>query len=194
MANQTSIKCPSCGAPIDVNDILKHELEESIRQEFQLKANQQAKELAAKNEELELAKAEFEAKKKKENELFAERLEKETKAAEKEITAKLKAKLEEESKDRVAEMEKELAEKSTKLRDLSKMEGEIAKLQREKLEMKDELQKAKATIILIGPEGDFTEEEIQLALSNNFKPVSLGNKRLRTETAGLYACVVFNSL
>ena len=142
MANQTSIKCPSCGAPIDVNDILKHELEESIRQEFQLKANQQAKELAAKNEELELAKAEFEAKKKKENELFAERLEKETKAAEKEITAKLKAKLEEESKDRVAEMEKELAEKSTKLRDLSKMEGEIAKLQREKLEMKDAIEAA----------------------------------------------------
>ncbi len=116
MANQNSIKCPSCGAPIDVNDVLKHDLEESIRQEFQLKANQQAKELAAKNEELEVAKADFEAKKKKENELFAERLEKETKAAEKEITAKLKAKLEEESKDRVAEMEKELAEKSTKLR------------------------------------------------------------------------------
>lgn len=67
-------------------------------------------------------------------------------------------------------------------------------IENEKLEMKDELQKAKATIILIGPEGDFTEEEIQLALSNNFKPVSLGNKRLRTETAGLYACVVFNSL
>jgi hypothetical protein len=140
MANQTSIKCPNCGTSIDVNDILKHQLEDTIRQEFQLKANQQAKELSAKNEELEVAKAAFEAKKKKENELFAERLEKETKAVEKEITAKLKAKLEEESKDRVAEMEKELAEKSTKLRDLSKMEGEIAKLQREKLEMKDAIE------------------------------------------------------
>ena len=142
MADQTSIKCPNCGTSIDVNDILKHQLEDTIRQEFQLKANQQAKELSAKNEELEVAKAEFEAKKKKENELFAERLEKETKAAEKEITAKLKAKLEEESKDRVAEMEKELAEKSTKLRELSKMEGEISKLQREKLEMKDAIEAA----------------------------------------------------
>ena len=59
MANQSSIKCPNCGTPIDVNDILKHELEESIREEFQQKANTQAKELAAKNEELEKAKAEY---------------------------------------------------------------------------------------------------------------------------------------
>lgn len=142
MANQTSIQCPNCGTSIDVNDILKHQLEDSIRSEFQAKANTQAKELALKNEALDKAKAEFEAKKKQENELFVERLEKEAKAAEKEITAKLKAKLEEESKDRLAEMEKELTEKSTKLRELSKMEGEIAKLQREKLEMKDAIEAA----------------------------------------------------
>jgi 16S rRNA (uracil1498-N3)-methyltransferase len=43
-------------------------------------------------------------------------------------------------------------------------------------------------IILIGPEGDFTAEEIQLALNNNFKPLTLGNTRLRTETAALAAC------
>lgn len=42
-------------------------------------------------------------------------------------------------------------------------------------------------LILIGPEGDFTEEEIQYSLVNNFVPVSLGNQRLRTETAGLVA-------
>lgn len=91
---------------------------------------------------MEKAKTEFEAKKKKENELFAERLEKETKAAEKEITEKLKKKLEEENKDRLLGMEKELTEKSEKLRELSKMEGEIAKLQREKLEMKEAIEAA----------------------------------------------------
>lgn len=49
-------------------------------------------------------------------------------------------------------------------------------------------------IILIGPEGDFTEEEIDLALNNNFIPVSLGETRLRTETAGLVAAVLlFNN-
>lgn len=41
------------------------------------------------------------------------------------------------------------------------------------------------TLLLIGPEGDFTAQEIAHALNNNFLPVSLGNTRLRTETAGI---------
>ncbi len=43
-------------------------------------------------------------------------------------------------------------------------------------------------LVLIGPEGDFSAEEIQLALHHGFEPVSLGNSRLRTETAALVAC------
>lgn len=43
-------------------------------------------------------------------------------------------------------------------------------------------------IILIGPEGDFTAEEVILAKENGFSPVSLGESRLRTETAGIAAC------
>ena len=45
-------------------------------------------------------------------------------------------------------------------------------------------------LILIGPEGDFTKEEIHLALQNNFTPVALGNTRLRTETAGMVAATL----
>ena len=45
-------------------------------------------------------------------------------------------------------------------------------------------------LIVIGPEGDFTREEIQLALSNQFIPVTLGEKRLRTETAGVVAATL----
>jgi 16S rRNA (uracil1498-N3)-methyltransferase len=45
-------------------------------------------------------------------------------------------------------------------------------------------------LILIGPEGDFTRQEIDTALKNNFTPVSLGNTRLRTETAGVVAAVL----
>lgn len=43
--------------------------------------------------------------------------------------------------------------------------------------------------ILIGPEGDFTQEECKLAESNGYKVITLGENRLRTETAGLYACM-----
>lgn len=46
------------------------------------------------------------------------------------------------------------------------------------------------SIILIGPEGDFTKEEITQALQNNFLPVALGNTRLRTETAGIVAATL----
>jgi 16S rRNA (uracil1498-N3)-methyltransferase len=42
--------------------------------------------------------------------------------------------------------------------------------------------------ILIGPEGDFSEKEIELALQNKYIPVSLGTTRLRTETAAVIAC------
>lgn len=56
------------------------------------------------------------------------------------------------------------------------------------------LQKGKDALVLIGPEGDFTEEEVTLCLDNDFIPVSLGRNRLRTETAGMYACTVFNAL
>jgi 16S rRNA (uracil1498-N3)-methyltransferase len=45
-------------------------------------------------------------------------------------------------------------------------------------------------LILIGPEGDFTKQEIEAALQTNFIPVSLGNTRLRTETAGVVAAVL----
>ncbi|MDX2305196.1 MAG: 16S rRNA (uracil(1498)-N(3))-methyltransferase [Microscillaceae bacterium] len=46
--------------------------------------------------------------------------------------------------------------------------------------------------ILIGPEGDFSTNEIMLALNNGFQAVSLGKQRYRTETAGLVACHISN--
>jgi len=61
-----------------------------------------------------------------------------------------------------------------------------------KIELKDEKILTKKSCILIGPEGDFNMEEINLAKLNNFKPVSLGESRLRTETAGIIACHTLN--
>ncbi len=47
--------------------------------------------------------------------------------------------------------------------------------------------------ILIGPEGDFSAHEISTALKNNYQPVSLGNTRLRTETAGIVAATILRN-
>jgi len=48
--------------------------------------------------------------------------------------------------------------------------------------------------VIIGPEGDFTKDELQLAEKYKFLPVSLGETRLRTETAGVVACTLLNAL
>lgn len=62
-----------------------------------------------------------------------------------------------------------------------------------KKSLKEALKPNENVTLLIGPEGDFSEKEIALAIENNFQPVTLGNTRLRTETAAVVAChsVVF---
>ncbi|MFT6747042.1 MAG: 16S rRNA (uracil1498-N3)-methyltransferase [Glaciecola sp.] len=52
--------------------------------------------------------------------------------------------------------------------------------------------KEKETFLIVGPEGDFSKEEVQAAIDAKFQAVSLGYKRLRTETAGMFACSIFN--
>jgi 16S rRNA (uracil1498-N3)-methyltransferase len=61
----------------------------------------------------------------------------------------------------------------------------------EKRNLQDLINEALQTkIILIGPEGDFTKEEVDLAVRHHFSPVALGTTRLRTETAGLVAATL----
>ena len=52
--------------------------------------------------------------------------------------------------------------------------------------------KQRSVLILIGPEGDFSPSEVENAISLGFVPVSLGESRLRTETAGIVACHIAN--
>lgn len=55
-------------------------------------------------------------------------------------------------------------------------------------QLKDQALLNSSSLILIGPEGDFSPREVELALERNVKPVSLGPTRLRSETAGLVCC------
>ena len=62
----------------------------------------------------------------------------------------------------------------------------------EKQLLKDTYTKGSDVLVLIGPEGDFSTEEVQKAIQAGFLAVSLGNSRLRTETAGVVACHTIN--
>lgn len=66
-----------------------------------------------------------------------------------------------------------------------------------KITLKEALLNSSQNItLLVGPEGDFSVEEVDLAMENNITPISLGESRLRTETAGVAAChsVYYNYL
>lgn len=65
-------------------------------------------------------------------------------------------------------------------------------VEEEKKELFALMNSAQKTVVLIGPEGDFSPNEIQLALSSGYVPVSLGNSRLRTETAGVAVAHMFS--
>jgi 16S rRNA (uracil1498-N3)-methyltransferase len=58
--------------------------------------------------------------------------------------------------------------------------------------LKNEVKKEKSVIVLIGPEGDFSSNEIEQAKKFHFNEISLGDARLRTETAGIVACHIIN--
>ncbi len=64
----------------------------------------------------------------------------------------------------------------------------------DKKHLKNVYSKNDNVILLIGPEGDFTKQEIEYAIANGFIGISLGEARLRTETAAVYACTVLNSI
>jgi 16S rRNA (uracil1498-N3)-methyltransferase len=49
-------------------------------------------------------------------------------------------------------------------------------------------------VVLVGPEGDFSNSEVSAALNINYQPINLGQSRLRTETAGMYICAAVNLL
>ena len=62
----------------------------------------------------------------------------------------------------------------------------------EKFSLKEKYKSGSDSLILIGPEGDFSPEEIKSAINSGFQEIHLGNSRLRTETAGVVACQIVN--
>lgn len=80
----------------------------------------------------------------------------------------------------------------TKLEDLIKQPSSMVKMiatcEGERKLIRECYQPGNNTLLLIGPEGDFTDEEVTIAKASGFISITLGNSRLRTETAGIAAC------
>jgi hypothetical protein len=140
MQNSTQINCPNCGTPIDVQDILAHQVEEQIKVKYQSALADEKKKYDAQQAVLAKEKEEFEKKKLKENELFQERLDAKLKEERKAIEEKLKVKLGDEQKEQFNLLQQELKDKSLQLQELNKTKAEIEKLKREKDEIKTQVE------------------------------------------------------
>jgi hypothetical protein len=140
MTKSTQIKCPNCGTSIDVQDILAHQLEEEIKQKYQLQLADEKRKVDLEQEKLSKAKEEFEQTRKQEAELFQERIESKLKDERKTIEEKLKKKLAEEQSDQFQALQKELNEKSEQIKELNRTKAEIEKLKRENAEVKESVE------------------------------------------------------
>ena len=86
---ESQINCPNCGTSIDVQTILSHQLEDELKKKFNAQLIEEKAKFEKEHALLNKAKEEFEEKKRKENELFQERLDAKLKEGKKELEEKL---------------------------------------------------------------------------------------------------------
>lgn len=137
MSTPTQISCPRCGEPIDVQDILAHQLEDEIKLKYERAAQVEKQLLKEREDAFRQSLEDFEEKKKRENELFQERLDKQLKEKQAESELKIRARLQEEQSEQFKLMQQELNEKSEQLKELNRSKAEIARLMREREELKE---------------------------------------------------------
>lgn len=87
----------------------------------------------------------------------------------------------------------------TNFGDFIKSNGDQNKLiatceESQKISLANSFNKLKTNVLLIGPEGDFTEKELKEAQNYGFQFVTLGDTRLRAETAGIVSCAIFSTI
>lgn len=121
MKNQNHINCPECGTQIDVNDILKHQIEEKLKKEFQDKFFQQSQSLNRERKELEDQRKNYE-----------KTVEETRKELESQLRGQIKSEINKEQAELIKSMQEELKTKSDQVKELHRKEGEILRLKREK--------------------------------------------------------------
>ncbi len=145
MSTNEQINCPNCGTNIDVTNIISHQLEAELQAKFQAQLNTERSKMNELEAKLRDEKMAFEEKKKRENELFHERLEKSMMEERIKLEEKLKIKITEEQLAQFDALQKELNEKSAQVSELNKTKAEVERLKREKEEAQSIAQLAAET-------------------------------------------------
>lgn len=163
--SQNSINCPNCGESIDVNALVYHQLQEQAKKELDIEFQKRQKEIEAQKMEFENFKNKIDEEKKsiqkekerilKEKEDFEEKMKEEIERKvreekinlEKELRNKLKSEINDEKSEEMKMLQDELKEKSEAVKEFNKMKVMLAKIEREKEEMKDRLEAENAVAL-----------------------------------------------
>lgn len=139
MENQSIIKCPECGFEIDVQDVLSHQAEEKLKQEYQEKLAAMKLKLDSQEQALINDKAAFEEMKKKENELFQEKVNAKVKEERENLEKKAKEKAEEELAAKIKSLEEENTKRKEENKILKQKEVDLLKKEAELKEKQEDL-------------------------------------------------------
>ncbi len=134
----TSITCPHCKTPFNIEDVLTEDVEKSIRKKYELQNRELVDAMHKRELELEKQRLEFEEKKKKENELFMDRVKRETEILSRKMEEELIKKIAAENQTRIDFLQKENDSKDQKLRLLNEKELEVLNLQKQMKLQKEE--------------------------------------------------------
>jgi len=138
--SSNKINCPNCGKEIDVNDILYHQVDETLkrkyREELAKEKNHYQNRLTAINEE----RQRLAAAKENQDTIIAEKIKSGMRAEEKRLKMTIKADLAEEQSHQLKSLQEELNDKSLQLREFNKAKSDIERLKREKSELKESIE------------------------------------------------------
>jgi hypothetical protein len=141
--NDSKVTCPNCNAEIDVNSIISHQLEEQYKQKYQEQLNKERQKF---NDQQESIKSEKEALEKARNELTEElnrKLNEKLVAERERIIMDTRQKLGAEQAQAISDLNRELEDKSQKLKDLNSKAAEVERLKREKNELRETIEAEK---------------------------------------------------
>lgn len=150
MNTKNTLKCPQCGATIDIDEVLIHQLEDKVKKDLEAKHSKKEQELQKKLNELQDEEDKIEKAKENLRDTVNKQVQDKVRHEKTKLEKSIRQQIEDEKSDQVKELQKELTEKSTQLRELNKTKAEIERLKREKDELADK--------IALEKEKEFTEK------------------------------------
>jgi hypothetical protein len=137
---QSVINCPKCGAQINVSDILYHEVEEELQKDYENKNAKRQRDFDRKLKEIKEERTTLAKQKESLQQQIDSAVQERLKSEKTQLEKKLRFQIEDEKSEQVKALETELKQKSEQLKDLNKTRADVARLQREKSELKEQIE------------------------------------------------------